>query len=95
MVSYVLFVFFLKFLLFITNLFVNFKKRIKNRKYLIDAFHLNPIFLQHEFQNQAPDFRDWCVPFGRRFRSLKLWFVLRLFGIKGLQDHIRHVKIKF
>ena len=31
--------------------------RIKDRKYLIDAFHINPIFLQHEFQNIAPDFR--------------------------------------
>ena len=67
---------------------------IKNRKYLIDAFNINPIFLQHEYQNIAPDFRNWQVPFGRRFRSLKLWFVLRMYGINKLQEHIRkHVSM--
>jgi aromatic-L-amino-acid decarboxylase len=36
------------------------------------------------------DYRDWQVPLGRRFRSLKLWFVLRFYGIEGLQALIRH-----
>jgi aromatic-L-amino-acid decarboxylase len=40
------------------------------------------------------DYRDWQVPLGRRFRSLKLWFVLRYYGIEGLQFHIReHVRL--
>jgi aromatic-L-amino-acid decarboxylase len=36
------------------------------------------------------DYRDWQVPLGRRFRSLKLWFVLRSYGVEGLRAHIRH-----
>jgi aromatic-L-amino-acid decarboxylase len=40
------------------------------------------------------DYRDWQIPLGRRFRSLKIWFVLRTYGVKGLQEHIRkHVKL--
>jgi len=40
------------------------------------------------------DYRDWQVPLGRRFRALKLWFVLRYYGIEGLQFHIReHVRL--
>jgi aromatic-L-amino-acid decarboxylase len=40
------------------------------------------------------DYRDWQIPLGRRFRSLKLWFVLRHYGIEGLQFHIReHVRL--
>jgi aromatic-L-amino-acid decarboxylase len=35
------------------------------------------------------DYRDWQIPLGRRFRSLKLWFVIRHYGIAGLQHHIR------
>jgi aromatic-L-amino-acid decarboxylase len=40
------------------------------------------------------DYRDWQIPLGRRFRALKLWFVLRHYGIEGLQFHIReHVRL--
>jgi len=35
------------------------------------------------------DYRDWQVPLGRRFRALKLWFVLRWYGAEGLREHIR------
>lgn len=35
------------------------------------------------------DYRDWQVPLGRRFRSLKLWLVLRMYGLSGLRDHVR------
>uniref|UniRef100_A0A8C3MLC3 Aromatic-L-amino-acid decarboxylase n=1 Tax=Geospiza parvula TaxID=87175 RepID=A0A8C3MLC3_GEOPR len=37
----------------------------------------------------------WQIPLGRRFRSLKLWFVLRMYGVKGLQEHIRKVTGNF
>jgi aromatic-L-amino-acid decarboxylase len=33
---------------------------------------------------------DWQIPFGRRFRSLKVWFVMRTYGLSGMQQHIRH-----
>ena len=40
------------------------------------------------------DYRDWQVPLGRRFRALKLWFVLRSFGIEGIQQRVReHVAL--
>jgi len=40
------------------------------------------------------DYRDWQVPLGRRFRALKLWFVIRSFGVEGLQARIRqHVRL--
>jgi aromatic-L-amino-acid decarboxylase len=40
------------------------------------------------------DYRDWQVPLGRRFRSLKLWFVIRHYGVEGLRHHVRrHVEL--
>uniref|UniRef100_A0A8C0B1M7 Aromatic-L-amino-acid decarboxylase n=1 Tax=Buteo japonicus TaxID=224669 RepID=A0A8C0B1M7_9AVES len=40
------------------------------------------------------DYRHWQIPLGRRFRSLKLWFVLRMYGVTGLQEHVRkHVRL--
>ncbi len=40
------------------------------------------------------DYRDWQIPLGRRFRALKLWFVIRHYGIEGLQHHVRrHVEL--
>lgn len=65
---------------------------IKNRHALVDAFNVDPLYLRHVHQaneSVAPDFRHWQIPLGRRFRSLKLWFVLRLYGVKKLQDYIR------
>ncbi|KAJ1783804.1 hypothetical protein LPJ59_006493, partial [Coemansia sp. RSA 2399] len=41
----------------------------------------------------AKDYRDWQIPLSRRFRSLKLWFVLRMYGAKGIREHVgAHVK---
>lgn len=37
-----------------------------------------------------PDLRNWQIPSCRRFRALKLWFVMRIYGVEGLQKHIRH-----
>ena len=40
------------------------------------------------------DYRDWHIQLGRRFRSLKLWFVIRHYGVEGLQHHVRrHVEL--
>ena len=40
------------------------------------------------------DYRDWHVPLGRRFRALKLWFVIRRYGAEGLRRHVRrHVAL--
>ncbi|XP_017839388.1 histidine decarboxylase isoform X4 [Drosophila busckii] len=53
------------------------------------TFNVEPLYLQHENSGVAVDFMHWQIPLSRRFRALKVWFVLRSFGIKGLQRHIR------
>nr|QEE04289.1 DOPA decarboxylase [Nilaparvata lugens] len=62
---------------------------LKDPTDVIDAFNVDPLYLKHEQQGSAPDYRHWQIPLGRRFRSLKLWFVMRLYGVKNLQAHIR------
>lgn len=69
---------------------------VRKRKDLIDALSISPTYLRNEFSESGlvTDYRDWQIPLGRRFRSLKIWFVLRTYGVKGLQEHIRkHVKM--
>ncbi|KAF5298428.1 hypothetical protein FQR65_LT01206 [Abscondita terminalis] len=63
---------------------------VKDAKYLVEAFNVDRIYLKHQHEGLAPDYRHWQIPLGRRFRSLKLWFVLRIYGIDGLQKHIRN-----
>ena len=64
---------------------------IKNRKHLISALSIMPEYLKTESSNEDKviDYRDWQIPLGRRFRSLKLWAVIRYYGIDGLQNYIR------
>ncbi|XP_077986272.1 aromatic-L-amino-acid decarboxylase-like [Glandiceps talaboti] len=62
---------------------------IKDRTDIIDAFNVDPLYLKHENQDKVTDFRHWQIPLGRRFRSLKLWFVFRLLGVEQLQENIR------
>ncbi|KAF9738943.1 hypothetical protein PMIN03_005300 [Paraphaeosphaeria minitans] len=69
---------------------------VKRRKDLIDTYSITPSYLRNEFTESGlvTDYRDWQIPLGRRFRSLKVWFVLRTYGAKGLRDFIRgHVKL--
>lgn len=104
---------------------------LKDPTYVINAFNVDPLYLKHDMQGSAPDYRvtiksllrwyifsnlrypinkinlknnlqimslidlnifcykHWQIPLGRRFRSLKLWFVLRLYGVENLQKFIR------
>ncbi|XP_071945459.1 aromatic-L-amino-acid decarboxylase-like [Antedon mediterranea] len=62
---------------------------VKDEDDLVHAFYIDPTYLKHKHQGAVKDFRHWQIPFGRRFRSLKLWFVLRMFGIEQLQSHVR------
>ncbi|XP_001603679.1 aromatic-L-amino-acid decarboxylase [Nasonia vitripennis] len=62
---------------------------LKDPLHVINAFNVDPLYLKHDMQGSAPDYRHWQIPLGRRFRALKLWFVLRLYGIENLQKHIR------
>jgi aromatic-L-amino-acid decarboxylase len=58
---------------------------------LTEALSIVPEYLRNPASEAGAviDYRDWQVPLGRRFRSLKLWFVLRSYGVEGLQAHIR------
>ena len=82
--------------------------RVKSSAALHRAFNVDPLYLQHENAGVAIDymvkirviasptlclfFQHWQVPLSRRFRALKLWFVIRSFGVEGLQKHIRNVR---
>ncbi|XP_020277800.1 aromatic-L-amino-acid decarboxylase-like [Pseudomyrmex gracilis] len=61
---------------------------VKDTKRLTDAFSIERIYLPHS-NAELPDYRNWQIHLGRRFRSLKLWFVFRIYGQEGLQNHIR------
>ncbi|HKL33523.1 MAG TPA: pyridoxal-dependent decarboxylase, partial [Tangfeifania sp.] len=69
---------------------------VANRNELINTFSILPEYLKNKATESGAvfDYRDWHVQLGRRFRSLKLWFVIRHYGVEGLQHHIRkHVEI--
>ncbi|XP_048882511.1 aromatic-L-amino-acid decarboxylase [Brienomyrus brachyistius] len=69
---------------------------VKKRSDIIGAFKMDPLYLKHDHQESGlvTDYRHWQIPLGRRFRSLKMWFVFRMYGLKGLQAHIRkHVAL--
>ncbi|XP_015602412.1 aromatic-L-amino-acid decarboxylase [Cephus cinctus] len=63
---------------------------LKDPTYIVNAFNVDPLYLKHDMQGSAPDYRHWQIPLGRRFRALKLWFVLRLYGVENLQAYIRN-----
>ncbi|WP_433649782.1 pyridoxal-dependent decarboxylase [Micromonospora zamorensis] len=64
---------------------------VADRAELIEALTVLPEFLRNAASDSGAviDYRDWQVPLGRRFRALKLWFVLRWYGTEGLRAHIR------
>ncbi|KAF2773173.1 hypothetical protein EJ03DRAFT_306268 [Teratosphaeria nubilosa] len=69
---------------------------VQKRRDLTDALSITPAYLRNQFTDSGlvTDYRDWQIPLGRRFRSLKIWFVLRTWGVEGLQQHIRrHIKL--
>ncbi|XP_078441818.1 pyridoxal phosphate (PLP)-dependent transferases superfamily protein [Wolffia australiana] len=65
---------------------------VKHGSDLIKSLSTNPEYLKNKASQagQVVDFKDWQIPLGRRFRSLKLWMVLRLYGVETLQNHIRN-----
>jgi aromatic-L-amino-acid decarboxylase len=61
---------------------------------LIKTFEILPEYLKTRTRGKVNDYRDWGVPLGRRFRALKLWSVIRTYGVEGLQQKIReHISI--
>ncbi len=69
---------------------------VADRAVLIRSLSVMREYLDNEPTRSGAvfDYRDWHVPLGRRFRALKLWFVIRHYGVRGLQHHVReHVRL--
>lgn len=64
---------------------------VADRASLIKSLSILPEYLRNQATESGAvvDYRDWQVPLGRRFRALKLWFVIRHYGVEGLQFHVR------
>jgi aromatic-L-amino-acid decarboxylase len=62
---------------------------VRDREALIRTFEILPEYLKTRHQAVVNNYRDWGVPLGRRFRALKLWFVIRSYGVEGLQAMVR------
>jgi aromatic-L-amino-acid decarboxylase len=64
---------------------------VADRAALIQTLSILPEYLKNQATESGAvyDYRDWQIPLGRRFRSLKLWFVIRHYGVEGLQFHVR------
>jgi aromatic-L-amino-acid decarboxylase len=69
---------------------------VTDRKALIQTLSILPEYLRNQATESGAviDYRDWHIQLGRRFRSLKLWFVIRHYGIEGLEHNVReHVRL--
>ena len=69
---------------------------VADRAPLIDTMSILPPYLRNEASDSGVviDYRDWHVPLGRRFRALKLWWVIRSYGVEGIRAFVRaHVEL--
>ncbi len=70
---------------------------VRDPEALIRTFEIHPEYLKTGVDARVKNFRDWGIQLGRRFRALKLWFVIRSYGVEGLQkmvnEHLRLAQI--
>jgi aromatic-L-amino-acid decarboxylase len=67
---------------------------VKDIEPLIRTFEIHPEYLKTGVDAKVKNYRDWGIQLGRRFRALKLWFVIRHYGIEGLQEIVReHIRL--
>jgi aromatic-L-amino-acid/L-tryptophan decarboxylase len=62
---------------------------VRDPEHLVRVMSTNPSYLQSSVDARVQNLRDWGIPLGRRFRALKLWFLIREQGVTGLQKRIR------
>lgn len=63
---------------------------VKDKEALIRTFAIMPEYLKTNEGTEVNNYRDWSIQLGRRFRALKLWFVIRTFGVEGIKQRIKH-----
>jgi aromatic-L-amino-acid decarboxylase len=67
---------------------------VRDREALLSTFSLTPEYLRTAHDAEVVNYRDWGIQLGRRFRALKLWFVIRSYGVEGLRALLRrHVAL--
>jgi aromatic-L-amino-acid decarboxylase len=67
---------------------------VKDKETLTKTFEIHPEYLKTGVDEIVNNYRDWGIQLGRRFRALKLWFVLRSYGVEGLQSMVReHIRL--
>jgi len=62
---------------------------VRDASLLVRTFEILPEYLKTPERNRVNNYRDWGIQLGRRFRALKLWFVIRSYGVEGLRERIR------
>jgi aromatic-L-amino-acid decarboxylase len=62
---------------------------VKDAEHLVRVMSTNPSYLQSSADGRVKNYRDWGIPLGRRFRALKLWFLIREQGVTALQARLR------
>jgi len=62
---------------------------VRDPEHLIRVMSTDPSYLRTAQDGLVRNLRDWGIPLGRRFRALKLWFLLREYGVSGLQERVR------
>lgn len=62
---------------------------VRDREHLVRVLSTNPSYLQSSVDGDVANLRDWGIPLGRRFRALKLWFMLRAEGVEAIQARLR------
>ncbi len=62
---------------------------VRDPEHLVRVMSTNPSYLQTAADGRVKNYRDWGLPLGRRFRALKLWFLIREQGVEGLQSRLR------
>ncbi|HBE71410.1 MAG TPA: aspartate aminotransferase family protein [Planctomycetaceae bacterium] len=67
---------------------------MRDTEALLKTFSILPSYLRHDREREVVDYRDWGIALGRRFRALKLWFVIRSYGVEGLRKILRsHIEL--
>jgi aromatic-L-amino-acid decarboxylase len=62
---------------------------VRDAQHLVRVMSTNPSYLRSAVDEKVKNLRDWGIPLGRRFRALKLWFLIREQGVSGLQARLR------